>query len=411
MKVSLQTFGTRGDVHPFVALGIGLRRRGHEVGVATSTDFKAMVEQAGLEFHEIPGKSADHFADPDVIRSIRKSSSSLRTALVMKRPTTEEFAQSVEKMQEAAEGADFVLTSMITRGCGFAGPGAPWGTVNWWPMTETREFRAYKTPDLPLGPAYTRFTHAMAAQLEWAVHRPAVNRVRARRGLPPLKKSPMGKLAVEHPVFYPYSPAFLPPPADWPARAHVTGYWVWERPDEQPPADLVDFFDSGSKPLVLAFGSAWPVYGEETFRAVRDAVRDAGRRLVVVGGPEGTASDDVFRVQEVDYGWLFPRAAAVIHGAAFGTTADTLRAGVPHVTVPCWADGPYWAARLAELGVAAAPVPFQKMTGDRLRQAVTTVLDDPRPAERAARIGERVRAERGVETACDLIESTVSAVA
>ncbi|MFI2645705.1 glycosyltransferase [Streptomyces sp. NPDC018610] len=409
MKISLQTFGTRGDVHPFLALGIGLSRRGHDVGVATSTDFKAMVESAGLEFKEIPGKSADHFADPDVIRSIRKSASSLRTALAMKRPTTEEFAQSVERMQEAAEGADFVLTSMITRGYGFAGASAPWGTVNWWPMTATREFRAYKTPDLPLGPAYTRFTHAMSAQLEWAVHRPAVNKVRTRHGLSPLKKSPMGTLGVEHPVLYPYSPSFLPPASDWPQRAHVTGYWVWERPEQEPPADLVDFLDSGSAPLVLALGSAWPVYGEETFRAVRDAVRGAGRRLVVVGGPEGTASDDVFRVQEVDYGWLFPKAAAVVHGGAFGTTADTLRAGVPHVTVPCWADGPYWAARLTEVGVAARPVAFQKMTGDQLSQAVASVLDDPRPAERAARLGERVRAERGVETACDLIESAVAA--
>ncbi|CAM5470570.1 UDP-glucose:sterol glucosyltransferase OS=Streptomyces glaucescens OX=1907 GN=SGLAU_30125 PE=4 SV=1 [Streptomyces glaucescens] len=411
MKVSLQTFGTRGDVHPFLALGIGLRRRGHDVSVATSTDFKAMVELTGLEFREIPGKAADHFADPDVIRAIRKSASSLRTALVMKRPTTEEFAHSVERMQEAAEGADFVLTSMICRGYGFAGATAPWGTVNWWPMTPTREFRAYKTPDLPLGPAYTRFTHAMSAQLEWAVHRPAVNKVRTRQGLAPLKKSPMGTLGVEHPVLYPYSPAFMPPPADWPARAHVTGYWVWERPEQEPPTGLADFLDSGSRPLVLALGSAWPVYGEQTFHAVRDAVRHAGRRLVVVGGPEGTASDDVFRVQEVDYGWLFPRAAAVIHGAAFGTTADTLRAGVPHVTVPCWADGPYWAARLAEIGVAPAPVPFQRMTGERLRQAVAAVLDDPRPAERAALIGERVRAERGVDKACDLIETAVDAAA
>ncbi|QLH24140.1 glycosyltransferase family 1 protein [Streptomyces sp. Rer75] len=406
MKVSLQTFGTRGDVHPFVALGIGLRERGHDVTVATALDFKAMVEQAGLEFREIPGRTTDHFSNPAVIKSIRKSSSSIRTAMAMERPGKDEFVDAVEKMQEAAEGADFTLTSLITRACGFAGLDKPWGTVSWWPITATREFRAYKTPDLPLGPLYTKFTHAMSAQMEWAAwHRPAVNGFRARRGLPPLKKSPMGGLGTEQPVLYPYSPSFMPPPGDWPANTHVTGYWIWERPEEEPPADLVDFLDSGTKPLLLALGSAWPVYGERTFHLVRDAVRHAGRRLIVVGGPEGTASDEVFRVPEVDYGWLFPKVAAVIHGGAFGTTADALRAGVPQLTVPCWADGPYWADRLAELGVAAPPVPFQKMTAAQLRQAVHTVVNDPRPAEQAARIGERVRRDRGVETACDLIES------
>ncbi|MGX1885249.1 glycosyltransferase [Streptomyces sp. NPDC055287] len=411
MKVSLQTFGTRGDVHPFVALGIGLRKRGHDVVVATSLDFKTMVEQAGLDFAEIPGSSADYFATPAVIKAIRKSPSSMRTAMAMERPTTDEVADSLEKMQEAAEGADFMLSSLIARGCGYAGPGLPWGTVSWWPITETREFRAYKTPDLPLGPAYTKLTHTLSAQLEWAWQRPAVNKVRARRGLPPVKKSPVGRLGIEQPVLYPYSQAFMPPPSDWPARAHVTGYWVWDRPGEEPPAGLEDFIDSGSKPLVLALGSAWPVYGEETFHLVRDAVRHAKRRLIVVGGPEGAASDDVFRVQEVDYGWLFPKVAAVVHGASFGTTADVLRAGVPHVTVPCWADGPYWADRLAELGVSAPPVPFQKMTPEKLRQAVATAVGDPGPAEKAARIGERVRAERGVGTTCDLIEGWVNEAA
>ncbi|MFJ9819108.1 glycosyltransferase [Streptomyces sp. NPDC101151] len=407
MKVSLLTFGTRGDVHPFVALGAGLKARGHEVDLATSTDFKAMVEEAGLNFREIPGSGADYFAAPAVIKSIRKSPSSIRTAMVMPRPTVDEVADSLEKMYEAGQDADFMLNNLITRGSGYAGPGVPWGTVSWWPITPTREFRAYKTPDLPLGPAYTRFTHSMAAQLEWAFNRPAVNRFRGRKGLPKVSKSPVGLLGHEQPVFYPYSPHFLPPPADWPEHTHVTGYWYWQRPDRQPPADLVDFLDSGSKPIVLALGSAWPVYGEETLALVRDAVRHAKRRLIVVGGPEGDRPDDEFRVQEVDYGWLFPQVAAVIHGATFGTTADVLRSGVPQVTVPCWADGPYWADRLAELGVSPAPVPFQKMTGEQVRAAVTAVVDDQRYTERAAELGTRVRADRGVETACDLIEAWV----
>ncbi|MEU7584329.1 glycosyltransferase [Streptomyces sp. NPDC041068] len=408
MKVSLQTFGTRGDVYPFVALGAGLRARGHDVDLATSVDFKAMVEEAGLNFREIPGSGAHYFATPAVVKAIRKSPSSIRTAMAMPRPSVDEVADSLERMYDNAQGADFMLSNLITRGIGYAGPGVPWGTVSWWPMTPTREFRAYKTPDLPLGSAYTRLTHGMAAQMEWAFNRPAVNRFRTRRGLPKLSKSPVGQLGHQQPVFYPYSPHFLPPPSDWPERVHVTGYWSWERPEQQHQADLVDFLAAGSKPIVLALGSAWPVYGEQTLDLVRQAVRQARRRLIVVGGPEGDRPDDELRVQEVDYGWLFPQVAAVIHGATFGTTADVLRSGVPQVTVPCWADGPYWAARLAQVGVAPAPIPFQKLTGAQLRAALDEVVTDPGYAERAAELGARVRADRGVEKACDLIETWVS---
>ncbi|MBT2383228.1 glycosyltransferase [Streptomyces sp. ISL-11] len=404
MKISLLTFGTRGDVHPFIALGAGLVARGHEVALATSADFREMVEKAGLNFREIPGSGKDYFATPAVVDSIRKSPSSIRTALKMPKPSLDEVVESMERMYEAGQDADFMLNALITRGVGYAGPGVPWGTVSWWPITATGEFRAYNTPDLPLGAPWTRFTHFMSAQMEWQWNRPAVNRFRKRRGLPALgMASPAARLGTDQPILYPYSPSFMPPPRDWPQRAHVTGYWTLDRTTE-PPADLVEFLDSGPAPVVLALGSAWPVYGERTLELVRDAVRKAKRRLVVVGGPEGDLPDDEFRTGEVDYGWLFPRAAAVIHGASFGTTADVLRAGVPQVTVPCWADGPYWAARLAALGVSAPPVPFQKLTGGALTQAVAQAVDEPGIAERAARLGELVRADRGVETACDLIE-------
>ncbi|MEW2398076.1 nucleotide disphospho-sugar-binding domain-containing protein [Streptomyces sp. NPDC046862] len=49
---------------------------------------------------------------------------------------------------------------------------------------------------------------------------------------------------------------------------------------------------------------------------------------------------------------LFPRTVAVIHHGGFGTTADVLRADVPQVIVPVFADDPFWAARLHRAGPA-----------------------------------------------------------
>src|SRR5437868_3349712 len=42
--------GSSGDVHPFVALGVALRRRGHRVTVITGAYFEGLIRKAGLEF-------------------------------------------------------------------------------------------------------------------------------------------------------------------------------------------------------------------------------------------------------------------------------------------------------------------------------------------------------------------------
>lgn len=305
-----------------------------------------MVEQADLNFREIPGRTGNYFELPQVIKALRKSSSLMRASRAIPTPTVDEVVAALDAMHEATQGADFMVNAMLTRGAGYADPGVPWGTVAWWPIVPTGQSPAFGFPKLPLGAPYIRFSHFVAAQFDWAISR-AASKFRKGKGLPPVKGTPAKKLGIEHPVFHATSPSVVVPPSDWPARAHVTGYWFWDRPWE-PPADLVDFLDSGEKPVTLTLGSTWPVYGEETFERVLKAVRKAGRRMVLVDGPDGDLPDDVFRAREMDYSWLFPRTAAVIHHGGAGTVAEVLRAGVPSVVLPCFADQAGRRNRLAE---------------------------------------------------------------
>jgi len=191
----------------------------------------------------------------------------------------------------------------------------------------------------------------------------------------------------------------------------VTGYWFWDQGGSLPQA-LETWLAAGPPPVVATFGSTWMLDSERSLTAVVEAARRAGRRLVVVGGPPGgRTTEDVAHVDDVDYGLLFHVAAAVVHHGGQGTTAAALRAGVPQVVVPSFADQPFWAARTTALGVAAAPVPFPALNATRLGAALTTALSDGRIAEAAARLGDRVAAEHGVEIACDLIEQEVASPA
>jgi rhamnosyltransferase subunit B len=49
----LTTFGSLGDLHPYIAVGIGLRDRGHRVTIATSEGYRAKIEGEGLNFHPV----------------------------------------------------------------------------------------------------------------------------------------------------------------------------------------------------------------------------------------------------------------------------------------------------------------------------------------------------------------------
>ena len=73
MKVLILTFGSRGDVQPYVALGAALRKRGHAVTLATGQGFEAMVEGQGLTPAPLSVDVRALVESPEMKRADRKS--------------------------------------------------------------------------------------------------------------------------------------------------------------------------------------------------------------------------------------------------------------------------------------------------------------------------------------------------
>ncbi|MFI6689664.1 glycosyltransferase [Streptomyces sp. NPDC050485] len=97
-------------------------------------------------------------------------------------------------------------------------------------------------------------------------------------------------------------------------------------------------------------------------------------------------------------------AAVVHHGGS-----STLGAGLPTVVCPHFLDQPMWGARIHALGAGPRPLPARKLTATSLGDAITTALHDRRMRETAVRLGEQIRAESGVESACQAIEAHIAA--
>jgi UDP:flavonoid glycosyltransferase YjiC (YdhE family) len=116
--------------------------------------------------------------------------------------------------------------------------------------------------------------------------------------------------------------------------------------------------------------------------------------------------ENVCVIESAPHEWLFPRMAAVVHHGGAGTTAEGLRAGKPTVICPTTLnDQLFWGRRVRDLGVGPEPIPQKKLTAETLLRAIKTSPEDGNVRERAVGLGERIRAERGVARAVEVIGS------
>jgi vancomycin aglycone glucosyltransferase len=187
-----------------------------------------------------------------------------------------------------------------------------------------------------------------------------------------------------------------------------TGAWILR--DERPlPEELSAFLDAGDAPVYVGFGSM-PMHGSEDVGQVAvEVVRSQGRRLVVGRGWADLGliddRDDCFAVGDVNHQALFRRVAAVVHHGGAGTTTTAAGAGAPQVIVPQLADQPYWADRVAELGIGAAhdgPTPTFASLSAALKVALA-----PGTGDRAASLAATVRTD-GAAVAAKLLLEEIS---
>lgn len=418
MHITILTIGSHGDIRPYVALGRGLKAAGHRVRLASHGHYRPLVEQYNLEFADVGGDPRQILASKEgqdwvesgqnVLRFIRHQ---LRVGKTIMRPI-------LDQSWLACQDTDAILFSV------FGTPGyhiaqklnIPCIAAWLQPLSPTTVFPSPAAPPgWQFGPAYNWTTHIGAALLSWLPFRQTFNRWRTQTlGLPPLGLAGpyRGFQQKKIPIIYGYSPSIIPKPHDWPQRLTVTGYWFLEPTDNwQPPADLVEFLEAGPPPVYIGFGSMPSREPAALLKLAIDALGQAGQRGLLLGGWSGLTPDgnqpylnrNVFISDAIPHSWLFPKMAAVVHHGGAGTTAAGLRAGVPSIIVPFFADQPFWGHRLATLGVGPPPIMRKALTAAGLAEAIRTATHDPSMQRRAAEIGCHLRAEDGVAQAVEAV--------
>ncbi len=425
-RVVITTFGSLGDLHPYLAVGQALQRRGYDVRIGTVDIFRERIEDAGLGFAPVRA-AAYQEPTPALVRRVLQSRTGMR--YLVRDMMMPSLRLAYEDTLAAAADADLLISHPLT----FATSLVAQRLRKPWLSTQLAPFGMASALDRPVlpgltwlrplgaGPGVYRFLLRLADRMTRRWVRP-LDALRAELGLPRLREagnplfagghSPFGVLAL-------FSPLFGPPQLDWPPRVTATGFPFF--PETVAPNPALDaWLDAGPEPFIFTLGSSAVIAPGDFFRASAAAARRLGQRALLVGvgaqafthgrrlgdqAVSGTASfggEDVLAVPYASYAQVFPRGAAIVHQGGIGTTAEALRAGRPMLVVPFGVDQPDNAARAERLGVGRV-VPERRYRVDRVITALRALLG-PAYRSRAAEVGAAIRREDGAEAAAEAIE-------
>ena len=415
-NIVLATLGSLGDMHPKIALALGLKQRGHTVTVAAMEYYRERIEPLGIRFMPM----APHL-DPDdkelgrQLMDPRKGSEMIIRDVVLAN-----LGPMFDDLMLAIDGADLLVTGEVVYAARSAVEvsGIKWVSTTLQPGTFFSSYDPLIPPTMPwfensrfLGPTFHRsFIHFVRWMVSgwYKPYRKFRNELGLNEDHDPIffdKFSETLHLAL-------FSKVLGAPQPDWPANTVQTGFCFYDGHDDlqKMPAALLDFLKAGEPPVVFTLGSAAVMDARDFFEQSAEAARILGRRAVLLYGvfsdpPKGLGGD-IAGFDYAPYSQVFPRAACVVHQGGVGTTGQVLRAGVPQLIVPFAHDQPDNAARCRRLGVAEI-LERDDYSAESAAKILRPLLDDAQYRDRAGEVSNVVRAEPGTSAACDAIENVL----
>jgi len=419
-KVVLATFGTHGDVNPFIAVARRLQELGIDPVIASWPDYQEKVSAAGIAFHSVRPSLAQMRADLKLDERAMMERAMADPAFVIRDLSMPYLRLTYEDIGSALTGAHLVLTTLLAFSARLAAEklGLPHIGVALQPMMLPS---GYDSPLHPNVPRYTAFMRSLgplvtvpAVRLMKRMAGRWVTPIKAFRqelGLPPDSQNPLYDWQYSpHGVLGLYSPLLGGVQPDHPPRTELTGFAFYDDDPEDAAAtraELTEFLAEGPAPIAFVLGSSAYWAAGDFFEISREAAAASGRRAVLVGGVDSVGgvhrSANVLVCRYVPYSMLFPQAAAIVHQGGIGTLAQALRAGKPQIVVPFHGDQLDNGARAERLGVARV-ILRSRYRKQHLIRELEKVLSY---ADSAAKVGEQMRREDGAGAAAAIIARTL----
>lgn len=411
MNITILTYGSRGDVQPFLPLSLGLMNRGHKVTLAAPSRFKNLIEEHKINFYPLAGDPEDLSRKlNDVGFNFIKQTQALMNHAI------EIGADIFRQTEIACQDADLIIHSFahaIGAHSLAREKNIPDIHVQTFPMfTPTGDYPNVTMPNIR-NHFINHLTHISSARIFFLSAKVGFEYVRRKAGLPkrkllfPFDENPP---RLRTPILCAWSPTFLPPSSDFAPRVHVTGYYFFPLNDlYSPPPELDSFLKNGKSPICISFGSMVNKDAKRIDEIVRESLKRTNNRGIILSGwgeIKHEATNDLLYIESAPHDWLLPKCKMVIHHGGAGTTSAGLRAGIPNIVVPFTADQPFWGNNVYKVGVGSKPILVKNLSIDKLVESIL-VAESEAVRKQSQVIGQKIRSERGIEEATQLIESYV----
>lgn len=426
LNIVMLVAGTRGDVQPFIALGIRLQEYGHRVRLASHKVYRSFVTQYGLEFFPLGGDPV--LLSDFIVRNRGVVPTSLKDAFEnmaeVEKLLRSTYAACVEPDVEGNNKpfrAQAIIANPVSYGhihCAekLRIPLHMFFTMPWTPTI------AFPHPlsNIKYDPVVStvagkknKLSYSAVNQFLFTGMFVMINKFREEvLDLNPLGLGNQGSNLIHvHrvPFGYCWSEKLVPKPADWYDKPiDIVGYFLL--PDTfsasyQPSPDLAAFLKAGPTPVYVGFGSLVVDDPVGLTKIIVEASRNAGVRILLSRGwgklGEGVdLPPNIHVLGNVPHDWLFPQCSAVVHHGGAGTTAAGLLAACPTTIVPFFGDQHFWGGVVLARGVGPKCIPVDKLSVAKLTAAFQ-FMAQPEVVAAAKKLSEELRQEDGVEDAVE----------
>ncbi len=419
-RIVFATWGSYGDLHPFMAIAIELKKKGHDCVIASAPIYREKVEAAGLEFAPVR-PDLPELNSVQAAEMIRRVSNTVTGPEYLFReliiPHLDDTYADTLAAVEASGGADLLVSHQVPLVSPIVAEvtGIPRVSCVLSPIGFVSVY------DPPTPPQFPPIRSIMALHPWIAMPLMEIGKRSMLPWVEPVQalRRRLGVARSSHPIFEGqhsalsvlglFSKVLSKIQRDFPANTRITGFPFYDEYQELRP-ELNAFLQEGDPPILFTLGSSLVWSADDFFRVSIEATERLGKRaLLLVGDMENVPADLPSTVLAIDYvphHLVMQRGAVTVHPGGIGTTGQALRAGKPMLVVPHGQDQPDNARRCVELGLARTMTPGSFRVS-RVIEELSQLIENPSYSQKAIDAASVINGENGVSSACTEIEKVL----
>lgn len=415
MNIGIFTYGTRGDVQPYIALALGLMDHGHQVTIAAPENFKEFVEDFGIAFHSLYGNAEEGMNSPEG-QSVLQTENTIKLMKYFFKVLREKKVPLRKSYIDGINKVDFIIANLatlpITNAIAEKQNKKVAFTYFMPPVVPTAEFPLADFDFLNFS-WYNKLTYRLAHAFYWKFVKEETNEFRQELRLPALKENLVHYIGKQKPLdLYCISPSLIPQPKDWQGNSKITGFLSVPKQNrenntlDKVPAELNEWLARGDNPVYMGFGSNGIGNTTKFISILNDVLTKTNERVLFCTGwsvfGDLPVHKNLFVTKYVNHEVILPQCkAGIFHGGA-GTLAAMLRNNLPVIIISFYTDQPTW-GKIVERMNLGVHIPVKKLKADKLIAALAKVQTEE-VKYNVTKIGRQIRNENGLENAVNEIE-------